>query len=288
MAIQLTDITNKVNDVERLRELNKTRAGRVLLKNITSSYLSRLIDFTAVQHGDLAIDKFSSNFLDLVRPNKFYVKFAMDNSEGFNFETMIDPFVKSITAPNIVTNKMVFKHAGKTVKIPYNQDVPDSLDLTLYRDIDNKSLLSIFYYMNFNVNGFHPQFVNNDYNASISLIYKVNMNYNASLSGNFVRSALNFFDIDILNGYKNTGKKEPIKPILTKNIDDKIIEIKFNNVFVSNFGGFTPDAERIDTFSETILSLDFNGVDFYIWDLTQLNDQNKATERNSLGSSIGL
>lgn len=289
--MNLEDIKGKLQQIDEFRDLNKTPEGKILLENITSNYLSRLIDFTAIESKELPIEDFTSKFSDLVRPNKFSVRFNVENT-FFPYDLTIDPFVKAITVPTITTNEMNFKRAGKTINIPLNQDVPDILDLTFYQDIDNKVLSGIFSVMNFNESGYHPMF-NSQSTASLSFLYNINMNYNSDIGFNPIQAGLDFFGIDILGKYYNNGDEKFIKNNLTKTIKDKILEIKFNNVYVKDFSGFDFDTERIDTFAELKLQLRFNGVSVYLWDLptiegTGQGNGNIANYNNTLGSSENL
>jgi hypothetical protein len=276
MSFEYSDINSSVDFVKRSKELSQTERGRILLKNITKGYLSRLIDFTKVSNTKQKLSEFTKLFTDIVRPNKFGVMINFENNSGDIITSSINEFVKSITAPTINTNKMVFKRAGKTIKIPLNQDVPDNLDLSFYQDIDNTVINELVNNIN-NINdvGYHSK----EIKISLSFVYKIALNKNPSMNVGVLNTALNFFNIDAFNGYKNTGHGEPAKKVgIEKPIENKIVEIRYDNIFIDSMSGFEGDQERVDTYSEIKIGLGFNGVKMLMWDLSKMNAGEPVTD----------
>jgi len=268
----LNDIKTTVDFTKRSKELAKTPGGQTLLKNITRNYLSRVIDTTEIYDAKSKVSDFGASFTDIVRPNKFSIMFGFESYDGETKDISMEHMIKTVTAPAITTNKMTFKRAGKTIKIPLNQDVADNLELSFYQDVDNRVLNQIVSIIN-NQNefGYHNQFNSEFKNISMSIRYHIKMNVGSSLTTSVTDLALNFFDIEL--GYKNSGNNEPRDLVGRSTIHDKIIDIRFNKLFIDNMSGLGDmDMERIDTYSEVKLSIGFNGVEMRMWDLKDLQE----------------
>jgi len=278
---QYSDVKQTYNILERNNQLSKTENGRVLLRNIDQAYLSRMIDFTEVIDSGSKINSFGKSFTDLVRPNKFIIRLGYENygSDNSNTFFVLNDFVKTITAPTINTNKIVFKRGGKTIKLPLNQDVADNLELSFYQDIDGKSINDIMYLLNNqNEAGYHNRFNDDTKRISLTMFYMIKIAVPSDKVDvkSITDTALQFFDINL--GYKNTGFNEPRDTTNKITFRDKIIEIRFNNIFNDGISGFEGDYERIDTYSELKVSLGFNGVEMKIWDYQ--NDEKETYEYN--------
>lgn len=275
----LNDIQNKADEVKRANELSKTKGGKEVLKNIVRANLLRLIDRTTMPSSDAALNLFSTKFDDIVRPNKFEIEFGLD---GVGLNHHITYLCKSFTIPAMIMNKLEFKRCGKTIKKPINIDMTDSLELVFYQDINNIVLKSIIQLLNVNQYQYHNQFI--DTTPYVSFKYNINMNYDEGGSLGILNTVANFFDIDFLNGYENAGRKKHIEKQLTKNTNDKIFEFKFNNVFINNFSGMDFDMEKIDTFGELRLSLDYTGTELrtYDVDIMKANQFNNDNNNESL------
>jgi len=288
--IDLSTINATLSQAEYLRSLKKTKEGRLILKNITSNYLARAFDFTQINSVDMKLKDFTSKFHDLTRPNKFSLYFNIDYSDH-DFQVNLSPFVKAITVPPIITNKMEFKRGGKTIKKALNQDITESLELRFYQDLDNKVLSSILELFNLNASNYHNGFTDDQgkpIDVYLSLMYDANVNYSPSTSTSAVDLAADFFDINLLGGYKNVGKKKWIDKVLTKNIEAQYIIFEFKNIFVSSTSGFDLDNERINTFSEIICSLDFNGTSLFEYNIFDDSDAGQSWEDDIILNNINI
>jgi len=262
MKFEYGDIKTTDDFIQREKELSKTEGGRTLLKNINRAYLSRLIDTTQIAYNPKSvIDNFASHFTDIVRPNKFIIRFTYEDME-WSDDFALEILTKTVTAPSITTNKMTFKRAGKTVKIPLNQDVADNIELAFYQDVDNKVLNDIVYLINNqNEAGYHDK----SKIINLSIYYMISINKSEGFTSSLTDLALDFFDINL--GYRNSGNNEPQILNGSLNTTDKIVELKYKNIFIDNISGIGDmDNERVDTYSEAKMSLGFNGVSMSMWD----------------------
>jgi len=262
MKFEYGDIKTTDDFIQREKELSKTEGGRTLLKNINRAYLSRLIDTTQIAYNPKSvIGNFASHFTDIVRPNKFIIRFTYEDME-WSDDFALEILTKTVTAPSITTNKMTFKRAGKTVKIPLNQDVADNIELAFYQDVDNKVLNDIVYLINNqNEAGYHDK----SKIINLSIYYMISINKSEGFTSSLTDLALDFFDINL--GYRNSGNNEPQILNGSLNTTDKIVELKYKNIFIDNISGIGDmDNERVDTYSEAKMSLGFNGVSMSMWD----------------------
>jgi hypothetical protein len=291
MAITLNNITNTVQDVERMTRLSKTSGGRKLLKNITRSLLLQSVDKTSYKSPPHRIEKFKQAFSDLQRPNRFEVLFNTEKDldlfgeEGVSFnitsKSFLTPLIKSMSIPSIVTNSMSFKRCGKTINIPLNQDVADQLDLILYQDIDNNTYSNIMTLMNTKGSDYHARFSEENSNVTLSFIYLVNINTNSVDDYPVIDQALDFLGIDFFDKYYNSADKKYLKKSLSKNVETKILELKFNNVYISSLKTSDGDMERIDNYSDITMSLKYSGMDLFSWNWKEIGEDGEATYQNS-------
>lgn len=294
--ITLNDIKNKASEIKRANELSKTPGGKEILKNIAKSNLLRLIDRTRMSSSKAALDSFSKLWLkDIVRPNRFTVEFGLKNKNQTLVNFSAAHLVKSFNIPEMKKNKIEAKRCGKTIKIPLNVDMSDPIELTFYQDSNNRVLHNLTTLFNLNEFQYDNQIIQKkDMYFYVKFIYAINMNYSPNNSGRgLVQGALDFFDIDLFNTYENFGKKKHIEKVLTENVNDKIIEFEFKNISVNSIGGLEFDMEKLETYNEVRVSIDYNGVKFKTWAVEDIkkfkaDDKNVATknllyheERNS-------
>lgn len=264
-------LKNAASEIERANELSKTAGGREVLKNIAWANLLRLIDRTQITNKTALINNFKNKFKDLVRPNKFYLEFGLDQKiEGKAQKSLLNfhatYLAKSVTIPSIKTNKMTFKRCGKTINIPLNTTMDDApIEMTFYQDVNNTVLKNLFTLMNTNEFQYHNQFV--ETSAYISLQYVLDMSYSEGSDYTTIEKIADFVGIGFLNTFEDSGSREQLDKLLPKRYFDKILEFRFNNVFISDMSGFEWDMEKIDTFAEVRASFDFTGFEFKVWDM---------------------
>ncbi len=266
-------LKSAANEIERANELSKTPGGREVLKNIAKANLLRLFDRTQIYDQKAKLDVFRNKFKDIVRPNRFEIEFGLDQKvEGKAQKSLINfhstYLCKSLTIPSIKTNKMEFKRAGKTIKIPLNTTMDDSpIDITFYHDANNVVLGNLFTLLNTNQYQYHNQFI--ETSAYLSLQYVVSMRYGEGSDYGLLDKAADFFDIGLFNSFEDSGSTKQLEALLPKHYNDKILEFKFNNIFFSEVNGFEWDMEKIDTFGEIRCQIDFTGFEFNIWDMNK-------------------
>jgi len=286
MELSLNSINSVSDQIGHMNELSKTKGGREVLKNVTKAQFLRLWDRTKLSKDLSIMDEFSAKFNDIVRPNKFEIDFTLnqkiDNKEEVNLIGQKDfpctYLIKSFNVPAIKTNKISFKRCGKTINIPLNMTMDDApVELTFYQDANNAVLMNLFTLLNTNEYQYNNQFIETD--VSLSLRYEVNFNYGNGSSSNLLKKLANFFGIGFFNTYEDSGdKSKHIEKILTNNYNNKIFEFKFNKIFISNIDGFEWDMEKIDTYAEIRVSVDFNGFSFDVWDADTLMKSQETPE----------
>lgn len=292
-SIDFSYIQNKLIDSDRYNELSKTKEGRKLLLQITSAEIGKFVDNTNIDASDSVAKRWRKNFTDIVRPNKFVTRFTIGSNR-----LEMTPLLKTVTLPIAQRNLLTFKRCGKTIKLPLNLDNPNSISLTFYHDIDGKVLRNILYTLqqyNYAFADYNDQDSQDQKRFDFSLAYVLSFNHglkNAEtgyvkkfvkdavasgieMLGNEVLGSTNF---DILNrallskNLTNTGNFETVAKVFDYVDDYKLMfTCTYKNCFLENISDLTFDMERINTYQEVSLQLQYKEfeIEVYDWNLKE-------------------
>jgi len=304
--VDFSYIQNKLSDAPRLIELSKTNEGKKLLAQITASEIGRFIDKSSIEKVTSQAKYWRSNFTDIVRPNRFS---AIMTAGGEFFD--LTEFIKSITLPISERNMLVFKRCGKTIKMPLNIDNPNAMNLTFYQDLDNKVLSDLL----FLINTYNYDFVNyNDvdnratYGANLTVFYPVNMitdpknlttDFWNKLGADAIHAGIEFgarslvgnTNFELLDkvlsqdNLQNTGNYETVAKYFNNiGVFKLSIEVTYKNIFIENFQDITFDMERMNTYQELNISMQYQDMEIKVYEL-DLKNKEKGKIKGDLMNS---
>lgn len=287
--IDFSQIQNKLADTPRLLELAKTREGQRLIKQIVASEASKLIDNTRIGDVNSFVKNWRQLFTDITRPNKFK---AVINYGSETFD--LSYFVKSITIPSVERNSIVFKRCGKTIKLPLNFDTPNTMNMMLYQDIDNKVYSDILFILNntdYDYIGYND--VNNraESGIDVAILYPVSMqvdlktatndfwnklqnyviNTGIEFAGRAIAGNTNFEVLQRAlssDGLQNTGNLETTaKYFNNPNFFNFTFKVLYKNVFLDSVDEQSYDMEKQNTYQEFGLRLHYQDLIIEVYEL---------------------
>lgn len=272
MPLNYVDVKSVLTNKKRYEELNKTDAGKLVLKNIALKSANELASlfhmYPKKKRGDH--EHFNNLLGEIVRPNLFNVIIEYDNQ-------VLDcsDLIRSVTLPEIKKEILQYKRAGLTFIRQGRTIIPENkIAMTFYQDVGNKSLGAIF-------ETFQQKHDFKKLDMKVSFIYSAIISENNSSSKiggqlkNFLldylmdatgaESWLNTLSDLFPNFYSNCGNGEAHKEVYDKPLQKyNVLAYTFEDCFFENISTQEYNTERVNSYQEINTNLVFNNPSLYV------------------------